>query len=572
MLRSTKLAKNLALFLDVPVSDPEDARRRRLLNIILAGIFISLVAVLLTLFVLVGLGWLTFAEQDFIFIVGAAVAMIIGSAVIYAINRRVSGTLASALLIALLMLVLPFADSYHELVNGRSLFLFVIPIIVSAALLGSGASFVVYFLCVGEMAVLARLAGEPPNFFAIATIFLLALVSWLSARSLDHALRELRQVNIELDRRVDERTRDLSAALARELVEAGKSQAILEGIGDGVMVLDTLGKSIGANPALSRLLDASPGTLLEVPVDQILQSGKLASSDREAILTMLREPYKEMPSFRFRWGVRTLLVNAAPVTTGLGDAIGTVAVFRDFTREAEIEQMKNTFVAMVSHELRTPLNAILGYAEMLREAVFGALNPRQTGVIERIETSSKRLLNMVSDLLDQAQLEAGRMRLRMEEFKTSDLVDALHSMLGKEFKDKGLALNVDLDPQMPAILCSDSHRLQQVLLNLTGNAVKFTDAGRVDVRIYRVDALAWGMEVSDTGPGIAPEIQPYIFESFRQADSTTTRQHGGIGLGLTIVRNLVEVFGGTISLKSEVGRGSTFTVILPFQPARKEEE
>ena len=143
-------------------------------------------------------------------------------------------------------------------------------------------------------------------------------------------------------------------------------------------------------------------------------------------------------------------------------------------------------------------------------------------------------------------------------------------MLDKEFEDKGLALKVELDPRMPATLCGDSHRLQQILLNLTGNAIKFTEKGEVDVRIFRADPDFWGMEVSDTGPGIHPEAQQYIFESFRQADNVTTRKHGGIGLGLAIVRSLVQVLGGKITLKSKVGEGTTFTVILPFAHAKEE--
>jgi signal transduction histidine kinase len=216
------------------------------------------------------------------------------------------------------------------------------------------------------------------------------------------------------------------------------------------------------------------------------------------------------------------------------------------------------------------LNAILGYAEMMREAVYGVLNGRQSGVVERIESSSKRLLSMVSDLLDQAQLEAGRMKIFESNFMTSDLTDAVHSMMDKEFKDKGLTLKVDLDPAMPTSMRGDVHRLQQILLNLVSNAVKFTEAGSVDVRIFHSDPDSWGMEVVDTGPGIPPEAQQYVFESFRQADNVTTRKHGGIGLGLAIVRNLVQVLGGKITLTSKVDEGSTFTVILPFLHSKEE--
>jgi len=568
MLSSNK-PTTISRFLDVPVSDPEDARRRRLLNVILAGAFVSSVAVLLTSIVFTGLGWITLTRQEGIILIGSAAAVIVGSSIIYIVNRRVSGTLASGLFLSLLMLVLPFADTTHELVNGRSLFLFVIPIFISAALLGSAASFIFYLLSAAEMTILALIIGEPPNTIAIVTIFILALLSWLSARSLEQALRELRTINIDLDRRVEDRTRELSEALARELIEAGKNQAILEGIADGVIVFDTQGKSIVANPSLSRLLEIPAPDLLGTTLENILQVGKAAPQDRGTILGMLHQPQKDMPSVRFRWGDRTLLVNAALVKTDLGDAIGTVAVFRDFTREAEVEQMKNTFVAMVSHELRTPLNAILGFAEMIREAVYGPITARQAGVMERIENSSRRLLSLVSDLLDQAQIEAGRMKIHIAEFQVSDLMDSLRVALDKQAAEKGLTLTTKIEPGMPSVALGDFNRLQQILLNLGGNAVKFTESGGVTVRIYRVDERYWGFDVTDTGPGISAEARGYIFESFRQVEDVVIRKHGGIGLGLAIVKSLVELMGGQILLASEVGKGATFTVTFPFEPSKE---
>ena len=571
-MKRTGFALALNRFLDVPVSDADEARRRKLLNIILAGIALLSVVMVLIVFFLNITGQSTMAKQDSQLAYVSGFALIFGTLIFYSVNRnlKIPGWVASGSFLVFLLVILGLTDSPQELADGRSLFVFAIPIIMSSMLLRPSLSFLFSLLVSLEIIVLARIGSVDPNAFAMATFILLALVSWLSARGLEQALKELRVINTELDHRVEERTRELSAALTRELAEAGKNQAILEGIADGVIVFDTQDKSIVVNPALSRLLNISPPQLLNRQIDEILKSGNIAAPDRDAIVKMFSEPYKDNPSIRFRWGERTLLVNAAPVNIGLGEEIGMVAVFRDFTREAEVEQMKNTFVAMVSHELRTPLNAILGYAEMMREAVYGVLNVRQAGIMERIESSSKRLLGMVSDLLDQAQLEAGRMRILESEFKTSDLIDAVHAMLDKEFEDKGLALKVELDPRMPATLRGDSHRLQQILLNLTGNAVKFAEKGEVNARIFRADPDFWGMEVSDTGPGIPPEAQQYIFESFRQADNVTTRKHGGIGLGLAIVRSLVQVLGGKITLKSKVGEGTTFTVILPFAHAKEE--
>ena len=553
--------------LSVPGSDPDDTRRRRLLNYLLVGVLGSAIAgggIFILVSVVVGIEDIL----SFWFIVGLIPIFVLGMLVVYFVNRK-NGPLASQLFLVILTLAFSFSDTPDQVANGRTLFVFAIPIAISSLLLRPASSFIYAIFSSVIITLLALSIEIIPNIPIIIGFFMLALVSWLSSRSLEQALKELRQINAKLDHRVDVRTRELSEALARELAEAGKNQAILEGIADGVIVFDTHGKSIVANPALSRLLDIPSANLMNKTMEEILQAGKISSPDRQTTLTMLREPHKDKPSIRFRWGERTLLVNAAPVSTGLGDVIGTVAVFRDFTHEAEVEQMKNTFVAMVSHELRTPLNAILGFAEMIREAVYGPITARQAGVVERIENSSRRLLSLVSDLLDQAQIEAGRMKIHIAEFQVSDLMDSLRVALDKQAAEKGLTLTTKIEPGMPSVALGDFNRLQQILLNLGGNAVKFTESGGVTVRIYRVDERYWGFDVTDTGPGISAEARGYIFESFRQVEDVVIREHGGIGLGLAIVKSLVELMGGQILLASEVGKGATFTVTFPFEPSKE---
>jgi signal transduction histidine kinase len=306
-----------------------------------------------------------------------------------------------------------------------------------------------------------------------------------------------------------------------------------------------------------------------VTMETILQIGNVSSQARRTFLSMLDKPNLDNPSVRLHWGERTLLVNAAQVLGGMRNLIGTVAVFRDFTREVEIEKMKNTFVGMVSHELRTPLNAIIGYAEMVRESVYGPVAPRQAGIMERIENSGKRLLSLVGDLLDQAQIDAGQMKIHNAEFRVSDLMDTLHALMDKEIHDKGLRFIAEIDPNMPANVLGDARRLQQILLNLVGNAVKFSVTGVINVRVYRVDEHHWGMCVTDTGQGIPLEAQQIVFESFRQVEGVVTREHGGIGMGLAIVKSLAGLMGGEISLSSEVNKGTTFTITLPFEPPKE---
>jgi signal transduction histidine kinase len=558
-LAETKVKTFFEKLLSVPSTDPDDVRRGKNLNILLMGTgaasLIALIAALMTSG--------SFEGNDLIVL--ASTFMIAGIIIVYLIGRYWSRKIAATLFLSVLMIALSFSDTPEELSSGRSLFIFIIPIATSSLVLQPVSSF--FFAGLGSIIVtiLAMSVSIFPNVPAIAAFFLIALVSWLSSRSLEQTLKELRQINAELDHRVEDRTRELSAALARELAEAGKSRAILQGIADGVAVFDPNGISIVANPALGYLLGIRTNQLMGATMETILQSGNVSPQDQGSVLAMLNNPNLDYPSLRLRWGERTLLVNAAQVTSGTGALIGTVAVFRDFTREAEVERMKSTFVGMVSHELRTPLNAIIGYAEMMRESVYGPIAPRQTGIMERIENSSRRLLSLVSDLLDQAQLEAGRMKIHNAEFKVAELLDTVHTQMDKQITDKGLVFTTDLDPGMPAVVMGDMHRLQQLFLNLIGNAAKFTANGGISVRVYRVDAQRWGFSVADTGIGIAPESQQYIFESFRQVENVTTREHGGTGLGLSIVKKLVELMRGEIVLDSNVGAGSKFSIILPLE-------
>jgi signal transduction histidine kinase len=267
--------------------------------------------------------------------------------------------------------------------------------------------------------------------------------------------------------------------------------------------------------------------------------------------------------FRVEWGEKTLSVSAAQVYS-LNENIGTVTVFRDFTREAEVEKLKSRFVAIVSHELRTPLNAILGYAEMFKEAVYGPMNDKQVNMAERIMKNTQRLLGLINDLLDQAQMEAGKLTIQMAPLKPADLLDTLHGMMDKTASDKGLRLTSEIDDHLPEAFTGDAARLQQILVNLVNNAIKFTDQGSVHVRLFYPSPNQWGIEVSDTGHGIPKSEIPFIFDTFRQVEGSATRVHGGFGLGLSIVKQLVNLMSGEIIVRSKLEEGTTFTITLPL--------
>jgi len=281
----------------------------------------------------------------------------------------------------------------------------------------------------------------------------------------------------------------------------------------------------------------------------------------------MMEHETQPPSFRIEWNGKTLSVSAAQVYDMRNDInvnIGTVAVFRDFTREAELEKLKSTFVAIVSHELRTPLNAILGYSEMFKETVYGPMNEKQVNMADRIMKNTKRLLGLINDLLDQAQMEAGKLTIQMGPVKPAELLETLHGLMDKTAADKNLTLTSEIDPNLPDTVNGDAARLQQILVNLVNNAVKFTEQGSIRVRLWRPKENKWGIVISDTGDGIPPSEIPYIFETFRQVDAATTRLHGGFGLGLSIVKQLVHMMNGEIEVESVLGEGSTFMITLPL--------
>ena len=240
----------------------------------------------------------------------------------------------------------------------------------------------------------------------------------------------------------------------------------------------------------------------------------------------------------------------------------------------ELHRLKSEFLANTSHELRTPMNAIIGYTSLLLDGIYGALTEKQQSVLKRIATNSNNLLHLINNILDISKLTAGKITLYVEEFQLSEalseVVDAMES-LAKE-KNIFLKLNEVTDK---IVMTGDRTRLKQIIINLIGNSIKFTNNGGVTVNVEckqlieapppnnKADMSQICISVTDTGIGIKPENQETIFEEFRQGDASTTREYGGTGLGLTIVKKLVELMGGFVSVASEPGKGSVFSVTLP---------
>ena len=542
--------------------EPEIARRGRVLNILLLGAFIlSLVAFLFTLiFLTISSAWQK--PGNLLLLIGTFVFSI-GALGLLFLNRRSTG-LAGLFFLLLLTVVFVFSDVPTELANGRSSFVFFIPIAVASLLLSSVSGFFFAILNSIIIAALSFFTNETVNVGTIIGFFMLALISWLSSSSLERAIRDLRKINAELDLRVADRTRELSESLAREAAQASQREAILNSIADGVVVFDNTGTAIVANPSLSTLTNIPQTEILGQKLEGLLKNSTLDEGERNRINEELQQ-IRNSQAFRLDWDKKTFSINAALVQSGSNAPLGTVAVFRDVTQEAELEKMKDTFLAIVSHEMKTPLNAIFGFAEMLKEHVYGPVNEGQSKVASRIMENTNRLLSIVSELLDQAQIQSGRMRISPSPCKPEELIKSVHDTMAKIAEDKGISLTITLDPSLPPVLMGDTQRLQQIMINLTNNAIKFSESGdEVQLSVKRNNEDFWQIQVTDTGEGIPQEAQQYIFDTFRQVESTSTRKHGGVGLGLAIVKQLVELMNGTISVESKVHMGSVFTVSLPL--------
>jgi signal transduction histidine kinase len=248
-------------------------------------------------------------------------------------------------------------------------------------------------------------------------------------------------------------------------------------------------------------------------------------------------------------------------------AIENARLFREIEekgRQLEIaSKHKSQFLANMSHELRTPLNAILGYTELILDNMYGEVPAKLREVTERIQTSGRHLLNLINDVLDLSKIEAGRLALSLTDYSLEEVVKAVVVAIESLAAEKQLAVRVSLAPNLP-LGRGDERRIAQVLLNLVGNAIKFTDAGEITIRAAAADA-DFVVSVADTGPGVSEEDQKRIFNEFHQADSSSTRKRGGTGLGLSIARRIVELHGGRIWVESSPGQGSTFSFTLPIR-------
>jgi len=356
-------------------------------------------------------------------------------------------------------------------------------------------------------------------------------------------------------------------------------KSILAHIPVGLSVMDSQLNLIAENPLFRSLLDF-PDSLFErdtVTFESIIRfnamRGEYGDGDRETIIHNIVERARTAQAHRFqrqRGDGRTLEVRGAPMPDG-----GFVTTYTDITEltratEAaqEASRSKSQFVANMSHEIRTPMNAILGMLKLLRNT---DLSSRQLDYAVKAEGAAKSLLGLLNDVLDFSKMEAGKMGLDPQPFRVDRLLRDLSVILSANVGNKPVEVLFDVDPALPDVLVGDAMRLQQVLINLAGNAIKFTSQGEVVVKLkvlsHAGDQTTVEISVRDSGIGIAPENQERIFDGFSQAEASTTRRFGGTGLGLSICKRLVELMGGQLELDSVLGQGSTFHFALNLHSA-----
>jgi signal transduction histidine kinase len=331
--------------------------------------------------------------------------------------------------------------------------------------------------------------------------------------------------------------------------------------------------ALGRGTTVGRtVMELKPVQILDVMADPefTFKQSAVIGGQRTALgVPLLREGVPIGVIVLFRKTVRPFTDAQIALVTTFADqaviAIENVRLFDEIQEKsrqlAEASQHKSQFLANMSHELRTPLNAILGYTELTIDGIYGDVPGKALDVLKRVESNGKHLLGLINDVLDFSKIEAGELKLALDDYSLRDVVHNVFSAVEPLATKKSLNLKVDVPPDLPAGR-GDERKLTQVLLNLVGNAIKFTDTGEVAIRVAASNG-SLSVAVKDTGPGIDPANHAKLFEEFQQADNSITKAKGGTGLGLAIARRIVEMHGGKLWVESRLGDGATFTFTIP---------
>ncbi|MAT96665.1 MAG: hypothetical protein CL608_05935 [Anaerolineaceae bacterium] len=486
-----------------------EARRKLMLSIMLQGVFFL---VFIAFCVEVVDSWNNLQEEFMLPILLAALILIPGLLVL---NKVAPSWIVALLWQLFLFGSIYFTDTPEGLIAGKSSLIWVLPILPAAFIARPWASFLSAGVANGYVFVLAARSTETygqimpgVNVYLLAMLWVIALLSWLAARN-------------------------MIAALESAYTEQERLTAILENAADGIVVLGPDGHIERANPVALNFFG-----------DQLAD---LEKAEEQSDLTV--------PDGRI------LSLNWARVP-----GVGKVAVVRDVTREMEVAQMKDAMLATVSHELRTPLAGIMGAVDLLNLAA--SKSSKIIKLVEIIGRNGARLLRLVNDLLDRAQLESGEFQLEVSPFSPEELRKELADLIEQHQKNTLVAISLDFQFGYDKPLLGDLGRVVQILRNIIDNAVKFTEEGEITIEVEIKNAHIQA-RVADTGKGIPAQQLPDILKPFRRSSDFDTRKAQGVGLGLSIAHALVLKMNGSVDVRSTVSKGSEFQIDLPLEYAHE---
>ena len=384
--------------------------------------------------------------------------------------------------------------------------------------------------------------------------------------------------NAQLYAVIAEQAEQLGDLLKTVQTEASKNEAIVAGIGDGVLVLDANDNIQLINPAALEIFGRAEDNLTSSNLEQVLYANPKNVTERLA-----NDLYQNITSydlsldkalthntaddFRVQVEDRVVVITLSSIVLTKNSEPSRLVVLRDISREAQLDRIKTEFISTVSHELRTPLTSIKGYTDLLTNPKVGELNNRQHDFLDIIQSNAERLSNLVNDILDISRIDGGKVNLDLQTIAITPLIQTVLKDFTFEIEEKGLSLVKNIPPNLPFIY-ADPNRVTQILANLVSNAVKYTHPnGQLELNVQVVDNFMQ-FDIKDTGLGLSEADQQHVFERFFRAERDADSLVDGTGLGLSIAQMFVRLMGGSIWLESELGVGSIFSFTLPLDNAK----